>query len=79
MGVTYTKKSGSVAQLEITNGDHDKFGTCMERWAFKDQQSLLRFSLSILLLAEEEEIWIKRDGSLEQIKPADDLLKLNAN
>lgn len=61
--------------LEIDNGDLEKLNQVMDKWSFKDHQALLRFSISILILSEDESISIKMNGSQRSITPAADLLK----
>lgn len=61
--------------IEIDNGDLEKLNQCLESWNFKDHQSLLRFSMSVLLLAENQDLWIRTDNDVEKIIPAKDYLK----
>ncbi len=61
--------------LEIDNGDLAKLNEVMEKWSFKDYQSLLRFSVSILLLNEAKSFGLKIDGTQQEIIPAKELLK----
>jgi uncharacterized ferredoxin-like protein len=61
--------------LELDNGDMSKFNEVMEKWAFKDHQSFLRFAMSIFLLSEDNVISIKSDGIKQDFAPVHDLLK----
>lgn len=61
--------------LEIDNGDKEKLTLCMDKWSFKDHQSMLRFAISILLVTEEKNLWIKTDGKVQSITPAKEYLK----
>jgi hypothetical protein len=60
--------------LVIDNGDVDKLDQALNKWSFKDYQSLIRFSVSILLLAEDKSISIKMNGIQTNIQPAPELL-----
>ena len=62
--------------LIIDNGDVDKLDQALSKWSFKDYQSLMRFSVSILLLAEDKSISIKMSGMQTKIQPAPELLNL---
>lgn len=70
-----SKQEADKLVLEIDNGDQDKLGQCMEKWSFKDHQSLLRFAMSILLVTEERSLWIKTEGRQQAIAPAKEYLK----
>ena len=48
--------------LEINNGDLTKMEEVIEKWHFKDFQSFLRFSTSILLETEDRTLWMKEKG-----------------
>ena len=61
--------------LDIDNGDLVKLNEVLEKWSFKDYQSLLRFSISLLLLNEEKYITIKLDGEKKDLVPSKDLIK----
>jgi hypothetical protein len=69
------KEENSILQLTIDNGDLTKLKEALEKWSFKDYQSLLRFSISVLLLNEGQSISIKTKGFSREVKPAPDLLK----
>lgn len=60
--------------LEIDNGDKEKLEQALEKWNFKDHQSLLRFAVSVLLLTEDHTLWINKDGNHKEIQPSDDLI-----
>ncbi len=62
-------------QLDIDNGDLVKLKQALEKWSFKDYQSLIRFSVSVLLLAEDKSISIKLKGIQKEIQPAPEILK----
>ena len=64
--------------LVIDNGDLLKLDEALSKWAFKDYQSLMRFSVSLLLLAEDKSISIKMNGIQTEIQPASDLLTVEA-
>jgi hypothetical protein len=60
--------------LIIDNGDLVKLDQALAKWSFKDYQSLIRFSVSLLLLTEDKSISIKMKGAQTEIQPAADLL-----
>jgi hypothetical protein len=61
--------------LELDNGDASKFSEVIENWKFKDEQSFLRFALSLFILNEEKSFKIKLHGSENTVVPADHQLK----
>jgi hypothetical protein len=69
-----SKQQGDKLTLEIDNGDLTKMQEVLRHWNFKDEQSFLRFYLSILLETQDRELWIKSNGALVQIKPVESLL-----
>ncbi len=71
------KMDGAALQLCVDNGDLEKLKQAIEKWEFKDYQSLIRFSVSLLLLTENKSITIKMKGVQTDIQPAIDLLKSN--
>lgn len=74
MAVKSNEKEGKLT-LEIDNGELKKLKEVMEKWSFKDYQSLQRFMISILFLNEDKSLSIKLDGRQQDIVPASDLLK----
>lgn len=74
MAVNIKKDQSDILLLEITNGDKTKMEDTLKRWNFKDIQSFWRFSISILLSAENKGIWIESNGSATKIGPDDSLL-----
>lgn len=61
--------------LEFTNGDIQKFNEVMEKYNFKDAQAFIRFATSLLLVAQDKEIKIKKDNEFVSIAPVEELLK----
>ena len=76
MAVKVTEKSESKITLEIDNGDKEKLEKVLEKWNFKDHQSLFRFAISILYLTEDNTLWINEKGEPNKIQPSDDLINL---
>jgi hypothetical protein len=70
-----SKQEGEKLILEIDNGDLTKLDDALQKWNFKDYQSLLRFSVSMLILNEDRSFSIKRNGEQKSVVPASDLLK----
>jgi hypothetical protein len=66
---------GKVLHLLVDNGDLDKLDDALNKWGFKDYQSLMRFCVSVLLLAEDNSIGMKTKGTIREIQPAADLLQ----
>ncbi len=65
-----TKEAGNKLILELDNGDKTKIEEALKKWNFKDMQSLLRFSVSVLLETEDKALWIKSNGESTLIAPA---------
>jgi hypothetical protein len=61
--------------LELDNGDLSKFDEALKKWSFKDEQSMLRFLVSLLLLNENKFFSIKKYGTQTDVVPIPDLLK----
>lgn len=74
MSVTATDKNEKLI-LELDNGDRSKLKEVIERWNFKDEQSFLRFTISMLLCTEDKVLWIKENGDLVQILPPQHSIK----
>jgi hypothetical protein len=70
-----SKKDGSKLILELDNGDISKLEEAMEKWNFKDHQSLIRFMVSMLILNEGKSFSLRIDGRQQDIIPSADLLK----
>ncbi len=76
------KKPDGVPILTLTldNGDRDKFLKAKEQWNFADEQSLLRFVVSVLVESTDKKtigIFTGDSGeSLKQYVPAAHLLKV---
>ena len=66
-----SKEEGQKLILEINYGDLTKLKEAMQKWGFKDYQSLLRFGVSLLLLAEDNFFIIRMNGVLEKVAPID--------
>lgn len=60
--------------LVLNNGDKEKFEQLIKDWNFKDEQSLLRFMLAIMLMTEDNIIGIMNKGIIEKVAPQDKLL-----
>ena len=56
--------------LTLDNGDKTKMEEVLEQWNFKDEQSFLRFSISLLLETEDKTLWMKSEGSPVEVAPA---------
>ncbi len=78
MAIRDTIQDDEKLHLIIDNGDLDKLDQALDKWSFKDYQSLIRFSVSLLLLTEDKSISIKMKGSQTEIRPAQELIKEEA-
>lgn len=79
MSVT-KKEEDNTLTLTLCNGDKDKFQECLRDWNFKDEQSMLRFLLSLMLESKDKKtMGIIPDKSsttnLVEYSPADHLTK----
>jgi len=70
-----SKREGGKLFLEIDNGDLTKMDEALQKWDLKDEQAFWRFSVSVLLEAEDKSLWIKSDGDLIPIAPAKHSIK----
>jgi hypothetical protein len=75
MSVKVTKDDTEILELSIDNGDKQKLEQVLNKWNFKDYESLLRFAASVLLSAEDNTISIKIKSATQEVIPADNLLK----
>ena len=75
MAVITIHKTSKELTLKIDNGDLTKMEEVLKRWNFKDIQSFWRFSIRVLLETEDKGLWIKSNGSLIPIAPADHSIK----
>jgi hypothetical protein len=65
-----------VLELAIDNGDKEKLEQALKKWQYKDYQSLLRFTTSVLLVTQDKSLWIVEEegGELKNIAPSDELI-----
>lgn len=74
-----SKVEGDKLVLTLDNGDYAEFKKVMDKWDFKDHQSLMRFALTLLTLNENNYFPIKLDNQPRDITPAPHLLKAKNN
>jgi len=74
-----SKKNENNLILELDNGDLTKLDAAMEKWHFKDYQSLLRFVVSMLILNETTSFTLQMDNRQQDVVPSADLLKEKRN
>jgi hypothetical protein len=60
--------------LALNNGDRAALEDAMKRWNFKDEESLLKVALAILLKAENGKVSIVSGGAQINLTPNDALL-----
>ena len=61
--------------LELDNGDRKAFNEIQEKFNLKDEQSVLRFAMGVLLNAQDGTISITITASGEEARPSKDYLK----
>jgi hypothetical protein len=69
--------TGQELVLKLNNGDYARFKEAVDKWNFKDNQSLIRFILAILVLSEDKIISTRMDGLQKEVIPSKDFTKLN--
>lgn len=79
MSVKITNNSKEKLELSIDNGDREKLDEAMKKWGFRDYQSLLRFTSSVLLLTEDKSLWIEESEGMKKIAPSDDLVNKSSS
>ena len=79
MSITYQKQqrlnNKQKGVITIDNGDLEALEGVMAQYAFVNQEALLRYALVTLLSAEDNKLYIKRDGTVLSVKVSDTLLK----
>lgn len=75
MAIRDNIEEGEKLHLIIDNGDLDKLDQALNKWSFKDYQSLIRFSVSLLLITEDKSISIKMKGLQKEVQPVADLIR----
>lgn len=61
--------------LTLDNGDREKFDQIMREWSFRDEQAMLRFAMSAMLLTRDRTLGISTAEGDEKIVPKDDAVK----
>jgi hypothetical protein len=59
---------------DIDNGDLQGLDRIMEKYGFVDYQAALRFAMVVLLDAEDNKVYVKKDGSTTVLQPNDKLI-----
>jgi arginyl-tRNA synthetase len=62
--------------LEVNNGDLNAINEAIDKWNFKDEVSVLRFSLAVIAKAKNKKIYIEEDGEKIPLTPGEGLLKV---
>ncbi len=61
--------------LELDNGDKERFNQVLKDWHFKDEESMVRFVLSILLDSDDKKtIAYKKNNILVEATPTAHIL-----
>lgn len=58
----------------LSNGDKMAIEEAMQRWHFKDVESLIKFALAVLIKAENGKLSAQVEGSQINLIPSDSLL-----
>jgi hypothetical protein len=67
--------SSDALTFSFDNGDRNVLELIKNKWKFKDEESLLRFALAVLVKAEGNSVSVKNESGGEiNLKPSDDLL-----
>ncbi len=61
--------------LEFDNGDLNGFNDIMEKWGFKDEQSLIRFAMGAMLTTTDKTLTITTESGDEKIVPPSSFVK----
>ncbi len=60
----------------MNNGDLGGLDRAMKKWNFKDEESLLKFSIAVLLSAKDGSLYTRMDdGKKQTLSPVENLLK----
>jgi len=70
-----SKKEKDKLIIELDNGELREFEKVMDKWHFRDYQSLMRFAISLLVLNENKSFPIRIDNESTDIMPAAHLIK----
>ncbi len=61
--------------LVLDNGDRKKFDEVKQNWGFVDEQSMMRFMISVLISSDDNKtVGYRKDGSLIAVEPLDEHL-----
>lgn len=69
------RKEGDKLILELDNGDITRLEEAIKKCSFKDEQSFLRFAVSLFIVNEGNSFFIKQDGQQTEVIPSKELLK----
>lgn len=60
--------------FEVNNGDLEALKTVVTKFNFKNEESVFRFALALLSVADNTEILVENEGQKTTVKPSQDLL-----
>ena len=72
--ITKVDQNANFIELRFDNGDFTKLNDVIKKWNFKDYQSFFRFTVSIMLVSEDNFMSIAVDGEPKSIKPSPEFL-----
>ena len=65
----------STLTLVLDNGDRKGFLDIMQKWGFKDEQSLLKFAMSAMIINHGTSLIVtKENGEYQRVAPMDEHL-----
>jgi hypothetical protein len=74
---TLDSNKAEKVNVEFNNGDLEALRDIKKKWHFKDLESVLRFGLAVLTIAEKGKLFHeKTNGKMERLDPMDDLVEV---
>jgi len=74
MAITTTRNNDGI-NLAINNGDLQAIEEVIEKYHFKDEESLFRFALAALLRSETNGVYIEENNNKIFVQPSEKLLQ----
>lgn len=67
-------KSTDGILFDVNNGDLKALRDIKEKWGFKSEADTLRYALAVVRQAENNIVYIEKDGSKIGLTPSDELI-----
>ena len=61
--------------MDVNNGDLKVLKEIKEKWGFKSEADALRYALSVLRQAENQVVYIDREGGKVGLAPSEELIE----